>query len=408
MKCPVSAVRCRFVQRFPGGRAKQSQETGEQDPVNPRNASTTKARRRELPVARERSAELQTCAYCPRLCRAVCPVSNAEPREALIPWGKMVSLLSDESRGVQAEPWGCTGCGACTELCRHNNPVADVLIEGRASVFTAGQAPPAAVRVAQEHPGRLLRHFAKLEDLCREIPTDPAAPLALLLGCGTLESSPSMAEDVLSIVARLASGPIRVLSECCGLVPQLAGDAAGALLVQQRLGRSLRGVERLIVADPGCGQAVERFLAEQGRLGRRVEHTSLLAWVSGHGNELRAVGRSGARYAWQPPCWARGTAAEPAARVLLKQLVGDFVESTGRCSGGGGLVPSVFPQISRRIAATTYGGLRDIPVDVVVAGCASSARRLRAAAEPGGPEIVELTALLRDALSAPPGEPCPP
>src|SRR5690606_28673610 len=111
--------------------------------------------------------------------------------------------------------------------------VADVLIEGRASIFAAGQAPPAAVRVAQEHPGRLLRHFAKLEAPCREIPTDPAAPLALLLGCGTLESSPSMAEDVLSIVSRLASGPIRVLSECCGLVPLLAGDAAGALLVQQ-------------------------------------------------------------------------------------------------------------------------------------------------------------------------------
>lgn len=359
-------------------------------------------------MARERSAELETCAYCPRLCRAVCPVSNAEPREALIPWGKMVSLLSDESRSVHAEPWGCTGCGTCTELCRHDNPVADVLIEGRASVFTAGQAPSAAVRIAREHPARLLRHFARLEALCRSIPTDPAAPLAVLLGCGTLESASSMAADVLSVIARLAGAPLRVLSECCGLVPLLAGDAAGSLLVQQRLGRSLGGVERLIVADPGCGRAVERFLAEQGKLGRRIEHTSWLAWVSSHTGELPVVGRPGARYAWQAPCWARGTAAEPAARVLLTQLLGDFVESSERCSGGGGLVPSVFPRISRRIAATTYRKLHDASVDVVVTGCASSARRLRTVAQPGGPEVVELTALVREALGVPRGEPCPP
>lgn len=372
--------------------------------MNSRDAFAGKARRRELPVARERSAELQTCAYCPRLCRAVCPVSNAEPREALIPWGKMTSLLSGERHGVQAEPWGCTGCGACTELCRHDNPVADVLIEGRASVFASGQAPPAAVRIAQEHPGRLLRHAARLEDWCRGVPTDPKGSVALLLGCGTLGSSPGMATDVLSIVSRLAATPVRVLSECCGLVPLLAGDAPGAHLFQQRLGRALRGVERLIVADPGCGRAVERFLGAHARLGRRLERTSLFAWVAGHEHELSPVARPGARYAWQSPCWARGTAAEPAARVLLKRLLGDFVELGSSCTGGGGLVPSVFPEASRRIAATTYRELGDARVDFVVAGCASGARRLRAARDTGGPEVVELSALLREALGAPEGE----
>ncbi|NLE85833.1 MAG: (Fe-S)-binding protein, partial [Myxococcales bacterium] len=121
------------------------------------NPGKVAQRRLELPIARERRMELETCAYCPRLCRAVCPVSNAEPREALIPWGKMTSLLSTEASEIRLEPWGCTGCGACTELCRHDNPVAEVLIEGRASVFAAGRAPEAAVRIAQEHPGRLLR-----------------------------------------------------------------------------------------------------------------------------------------------------------------------------------------------------------------------------------------------------------
>jgi len=50
---------------------------------------TTAARR--LPLLEARRAELELCAYCPKLCRAACPVSNAEPREVLIPWGKMTT-----------------------------------------------------------------------------------------------------------------------------------------------------------------------------------------------------------------------------------------------------------------------------------------------------------------------------
>ena len=42
---------------------------------------------RALPVLSSRERELELCAYCPKLCRAACPVSNAEPKETLIPWG---------------------------------------------------------------------------------------------------------------------------------------------------------------------------------------------------------------------------------------------------------------------------------------------------------------------------------
>ena len=44
-----------------------------------------------LPMLAESKVALETCTYCPKLCRTVCPVSNAEPREALTPWGKMSS-----------------------------------------------------------------------------------------------------------------------------------------------------------------------------------------------------------------------------------------------------------------------------------------------------------------------------
>ena len=31
----------------------------------------------------------RACVFCPKLCRSACPVSNAEPRETVTPWGKM-------------------------------------------------------------------------------------------------------------------------------------------------------------------------------------------------------------------------------------------------------------------------------------------------------------------------------
>lgn len=368
------------------------------------NLGKVAQRRLELPIARERRMELETCAYCPRLCRAVCPVSNAEPREALIPWGKMTSLLSTEASEIRLEPWGCTGCGACTELCRHDNPVAEVLIEGRASVFAAGRAPEAAVRIAQEHPGRLLRQAAHIERLSRAVETDPAAPTALLLGCATLQSSPGMAEEVVRLTGRLAQRPVRLVSECCGLIPSLAGDASGARLAQERLGRALQGVDRLIVADPGCHRAVTELVGGRRSLARQLEHTSFLAFAAGRGKPLRRVDRPGVRYGWQPPCWARGSSAEPAARVLLEQLIGEFVEVDPGCTGGGGLVPSVLPEASRRIGVSRLEAFRAAGVDCVVTGCASGARRLRASAQSEAaeaPRVVELTSLLRQGLEEP-------
>ena len=89
-----------------------------------------------LPLLSARRAELETCGYCPKLCRAGCPVSNAEPRDTITPWGKMTTAWL-ASRGlveVDADhamtAWACTGCHACRDRCDHRNPVAATLGDG--------------------------------------------------------------------------------------------------------------------------------------------------------------------------------------------------------------------------------------------------------------------------------------
>ncbi|MEO6600605.1 MAG: hypothetical protein ABIQ16_12065, partial [Polyangiaceae bacterium] len=51
----------------------------------------TTSRAPRLPLLKTSQKALETCGYCPKLCRSTCPVSNVEAREALIPWAKMSS-----------------------------------------------------------------------------------------------------------------------------------------------------------------------------------------------------------------------------------------------------------------------------------------------------------------------------
>ena len=69
----------------------------------------------------DQQTQVSMCTFCPKLCRHVCPVSNAEPRETLIPQAK-VALLgrlrsgeTERSTAQVAAIYACTGCGACTE-----------------------------------------------------------------------------------------------------------------------------------------------------------------------------------------------------------------------------------------------------------------------------------------------------
>ena len=111
--------------------------------------------RRALTVLENRRAELETCAFCPKLCRSACPVSDAEVNETVTPWGKMGAVYRLARGAVEPSPeyaasaWACTGCFGCKERCEQRNPVAETLYEARASHASHGLAPKAAKRLSE-------------------------------------------------------------------------------------------------------------------------------------------------------------------------------------------------------------------------------------------------------------------
>src|SRR5271166_5913192 len=119
---------------------------------------------RALPLLEPHRTSLEKCVFCPKLCRTACPVSNAEPRETVTPWGKMslawMAAHGDVpiDRSHAAPAWACTGCMACRESCDHRNPVADVLLDARDSLARAGPRPGSAI---PDGARRVLDRFAR-------------------------------------------------------------------------------------------------------------------------------------------------------------------------------------------------------------------------------------------------------
>src|SRR5262249_33853538 len=140
---------------------------------------------------------LEKCVYCPKLCRSACPVSNAEPKETLIPWGKMSMAYFVGSESVPAEPsyaapaWACTGCFACRDACDHRNDVAGTLLVARAELLRESIAPQAASRARAVFEQNAAAHGERV----RAQLGCASAKVALLVGCEYHRHAPEVARD---------------------------------------------------------------------------------------------------------------------------------------------------------------------------------------------------------------------
>jgi Fe-S oxidoreductase len=348
-----------------------------------------------LPLLSARRAELETCGYCPKLCRAACPVSNAEPRDTITPWGKMTTAWL-ASRGlveVDADhamtAWACTGCHACRDRCDHRNPVAATLGDARADFFAAGVAPAQSARVSAGFERVLAAEAearAPLEGL-DGVRRD--APAALLVGCAYLRWFPEEARAAVRAAVRLV-GPVRLARGCCETPLLEAGDRAGFARSRQALEESIGDAERLLVVDPGCAQVlshrrpetlVETAAREIGRLGR-------------------VAGIASAR--WHDPCrLGRGLGVYEAPRLVLTAMLGaapgefDRRRDGAACSGAGGQLPCTMPETSRAIADDRLAEHQRLGGGTLVTACASSLRRFRSR----GAAAVDLVTLIAKSFS---------
>jgi Fe-S oxidoreductase len=355
---------------------------------------------RALPLLAPREASLETCVYCPKLCRAACPVSNADPRESLIPWGKMSGVYL-EARGdlpIDAEhaalAWACTGCQGCRERCDHRNDVAGTLGDARAAFHERGVSPPAAVAVVEgfgDHEARLIEATAALD---AQLPAVEGRPVSLLIGCGY---SLHLAEEALAAARAtqaLLGAPVRLVRRCCGLPLALAGDREGHARALAAIRGEIGGGE-LIVVDPGCAASL------RAGLGPETPVTLLVELAARHLGRLSRVSVEG-QVRYHDPCQlGRGLGLYGEPRAVLGKILGqapaefDERREHGACSGAGGLLPATMPEVSQEIAGARVGEHEKLGGGEIVTACASSLRAFRRA----GARASDLSTWLARALS---------
>lgn len=325
-----------------------------------------------LPVLEARAKELETCVFCPKLCRAACPVSNVTAREPLIPWGKMTSAyaLATERSPIDADraetAWACTSCYACRELCEHKNPVADTLLDARAALAQERVEPAAAREVAASFSDRSARYAHALGSI-----ESHADGVPFVVGCGYALYDPALVRDIAD-VARRWLGRVRVVRACCGLSLDMSGDRRGAAAARRKLDDALGSHPQPVFVDPGCAKHVSKE--------RPVE--LLLDVVARDLSPLRPLSGDVPRY--HDPCQlGRGLGRFQEPRAILSRIFGqeprEFVESRecAACSGAGGLLPRTMPEVARDIGAARWSAHEREGGGQLVTACGSSLRMFR-------------------------------
>ncbi|WP_394825100.1 (Fe-S)-binding protein [Pendulispora albinea] len=353
-----------------------------------------------LPILETKRTALENCVFCPKLCRSACPVSNAEPRETLTPWGKMSMAYFAAHGDVPAETsyartaWACTGCYGCRELCDHRNDVTSALYLARSAWQARGTAPEQAARTLAQQGGREAETRAAIARLAEDAGARSDARVGLLVGCTYSRKAPDVAREAVEVAKALAGEDVALIDACCGLPLLMAGDAPGFERRAVAMAERLRGFERVAVVDAGCAAALRlHYRAVHVELEKPV--SLLVEWAAREAARFaRLDARSGREVReavrWHDPCQlGRGLGIYEAPRTVLTRILGeapaefDARRERATCAGGGGLLPVTMPEQARTIAEARLEEHARAGGGRVVTGCASSLHALRRASGAG-------------------------
>jgi len=351
---------------------------------------------KRLPQLAERKATFERCVFCPKLCRSACPVSNADPRETVTPWGKMSMsyFVANESvalaESFAAPAWACTGCFGCREHCDHKNDVTGTLFASRSALVKAGVGPKGAKRVLERFDGKVRFDASVVAEV------SPDASTAVLVGCAYAKYAPDVAHQAVRAVAKLTGGAVSVVNQCCGAPLLYAGDRERFQRQVETFADATKHKERVVVVDAGCASSLRVHGAHD-----RVEHFVELA-----ARELRALqplatklGKGPIR--WHDPCQlGRGLGLYDAPRAVLARALGRAPDEferrreDARCSGAGGLLPVTMPDVAKGIAKQRVADHDRAGGGTIVTGCASSKRSF----EKQGVRTIDIVSVVAEAL----------
>ncbi len=334
------------------------------------------------------------CAFCPKVCRFACPVSDSTKTETTSTWGKMTEayLVTQHQRpldeaGAKAL-YACTGCMRCRSFCGHENEVGFALFSSRKTAVTSGLAPPGALSSVQTFAQHHNPFGRDLNSLVARYRADTPVRFQLFPGCSSLVKNPDLIDDALAVGEALAAplGVCRASARCCGYPLYAAGDLKAFAAHAARFAESLKPYPELVVLDPGCAYTLKVVYPRVD-----VELPSeVLTVYEVFANQLGhapPVPSLGLEVGYHDACHlGRGLGQYEEPRVLLRAAVTSVREAQetreeAGCSGGGGLLPRTMADTAVDIARTQAEKVAPSGQAVVTA-CPTSRRMFERAGRP--------------------------
>ncbi len=331
-----------------------------------------------LPMSEGLRATVETCVFCPKLCRWACPVAEAEGRETVTPWGLM-TLLDDVGRGRPLDAdaaaiWAhCTRCGRCQQVCKHDNDVPGAILDARAAAVEAGVSPP-GWRVWSDAPHPVSPSLDALPE---------GGPTVVLAGRAD-EARVAAALEVLAAAGWRDPARPKGGVRDAGHRALSAGRPVAFAAAVEALAAAVSEAETVICLDAEDAEALRFDYPERGVWSGpapRVMH--LIEAVHGRLEGLEPVIAGDVLYL--DACrLGRGLGIVEPPRAMLKSVVGGALREAltagddGGCCGAGAGLAAVDPAAATAVARDAADIEPDVPV--VIAGACSA--HLRAALAP--------------------------
>ena len=353
----------------------------------------------------------EVCAYCPKLCRHVCPVAEAERSEEATPTHKQqLALQVAEGRGLDAEHarlfFKCSDCGASSAACRHRVPVAASLRRAKADAVERGLAPPEVEWLAQRFAETGSAYRVSLRERAAEVlgPLAAGGKRGFFAGCTALVHDPDEARAGLELLR--AAGGCEVaapVAGCCGYALDALGHVDAFKEQARNMAVALSGFEELVVAGPACAWTFARRYPEVG-VPFPVRVRTLPEVLAESVDALRGRARDGGpRVAYHDPCFlARRLQVTREPRALLRAVTGrpplelGYAREHTRCSGGGGGYPLTHPEPAGQCARNLAELVAETDAEVLVTACSSTRRQLARAES--GVQTLGLAAFVRSRI----------
>ncbi len=395
---------------------------------------------RGILIPKKRISSLQTiyltlCTRC-GVCREICPTYQDSKKFGLIPAEKLrftkdrilqKSLLRRIFGPKPVQPkvlaqkandiYGCTLCGACTQVCPHHIDIQSFWSTLRQIVNESGYTPESVGVISKNlkiendpyGAGADLREFwIDSADLDND-PFKDEANVVYFAGCtSTIKTQNEMIPISIAKILDWVGEDWTILGEneiCCGAPALMCGEQKTTVeLIQANI--KMIGEKRATILVTGCAGCYRMFKYEYPQfinknLSFKVFHAVELFSQYIEEGKIK-LESSDLKITYHDPCeLARlgGVVKEP--REILKKITRNFIElpksnTNSGCCGGGGLLQAFDPEMVLNIASQRVRQAEEIGADILTSACPACEMALKNAVQhlKGKIEVIDIIELL--------------